>query len=152
MFGSQYLLHVDTVFKSPVAVGETFFIPSIYSITTLRESNEYSTISYKNYSVSMQKNGNDVKYSSPFVFDESGIYKLTYSGVIQNKYQQSGGSGTIEENFSFSYTFQVVENRYPLKKQTIKEVIERILDVAEPLVVKRNDDNTATYVKPPRFD
>ncbi len=151
MFGSQYLLHVDTVFKSPVAVGETFFIPSIYSITTLRESNEYSTISYKNYSVSMQKNGNDVKYSSPFVFDESGIYKLTYSGVIQNKYQQSGGSGTIEENFSFSYTFQVVENRYPLKKQTIKEVIERILDVAEPLVVKRNDDNTATYVKPPRF-
>lgn len=51
------------------------------------------------------------------------------------------------ETYTAIYRFAVVENQYPLKKMTIKEVIERLLAIVEPLMVYRNGE----YVKPPRF-
>lgn len=86
--------------------------------------------------------------------NKNGFITKLEVGTYQAVYTHTYVDGEIihsQVTVTATYTFQVVENQYPLKKSTIKEVIERILDVAEPLVVKRNDDNTATYVKPPRF-
>lgn len=83
-----------------------------------------------------------------------GKVKLSTIGTYIIKYHveiQLIGNIFYINKEDYIYTINVVENKYPLKPQTIKEVIERQLELVEPLVVKRNYDNTVTYVKPPRF-
>ncbi|MDE6274344.1 MAG: hypothetical protein K2L87_04785, partial [Clostridiales bacterium] len=47
-----------------------------------------------------------------------------------------------------TYTFQVVANQYPIKKQTVKEVLDRIFETVEPLCY---NDTTKARVRKPRF-
>ncbi len=55
------------------------------------------------------------------------------------------------ETHTATYRFDVVENHYPLKKMTIKEAIERELDIAEPRIWQPYE-NGGQYVRPPRFE
>ena len=83
-----------------------------------------------------------------------GKVKLTNLGAYTIQYHvkiQLVGNIFFNYTGDFTYIINAVENQYPLKPMTIKEVIERELEINEPLVVKRNDDDTATFVKPPRF-
>ena len=64
-----------------------------------------------------------------------GTYKIHYKGVATCSTYISGiGSGTTySENYSFYYIISVVENKLPLKKWSITDVINRTLDLAEPI-------------------
>lgn len=52
--------------------------------------------------------------------------------------------------YNFRYRFKAVENKLPLKKPTVKDVIDRVLELIEPLVWTKNGEQEG-YVKPPRF-
>ncbi len=71
----------------------------------------------------------------------SGVYQVRY--VYKREGFQSGSKTNTA-----TYKFQAVENQYPIHKQTVEEVIDRIFDLIEP---KCYDSATQTYVKPPRF-
>lgn len=108
------------------------------------------------YSISVEFNGLEV-YKTEYVLIppettipstgyktilSSGTYKVTY------KLYTYGAGEPLDKLNAVSYTFQVVQNQYPLKKQTVKDVINRILRLCEPLVWDRDKND---YVKPPRF-
>lgn len=76
---------------------------------------------------------------------ESGVYIVTYE-----LYDYAGGSKRDKFN-AVTYTFQVVENHYPIRPMTVKEVIERLLELIEPLCVKKNADGTVTKIREQRF-
>lgn len=75
---------------------------------------------------------------------QSGTYSVTYSF----SFTYPLGS---PKHYSATFIFAVVENHYPVKKMTVLDVINRLLDTAEPLCAVKNVDGTASYVKPPRF-
>lgn len=81
--------------------------------------------------------GTDEGYISKL---SSGIYQVVYTLLVPEEDPSKASKAT--------YTFQVVQNQYPLKKPTVKDVIERILRLCEPLVWDRSKGD---YVKPPRF-
>lgn len=69
-----------------------------------------------------------------FTFNGLGTYTLRYEGY--NVLQEAGSGDfpiSTHIDYSFYYTFAVVENHLPLKKWTMTDVINRTLDLAEPL-------------------
>ncbi len=64
--------------------------------------------------------------------DSLGSYILNYSGS-NSLWFLDGSAAPSTISYSFSYNFSVVENRLPLKKWTIATVINRLLDLAEPI-------------------
>lgn len=62
---------------------------------------------------------------------QGGEYLIRYSGTIREHYPSSGRSQYYDYSFYFKIT--AVENKLPLKKWTVTEVINRLLDVAEPI-------------------
>ena len=58
-----------------------------------------------------------------------GTYFLTYS----YNYSNVNGAFITRQGITLTYTFSVIENRYPLKKWTIMDVINRVFDTIEPL-------------------
>lgn len=76
----------------------------------------------------------------------SGNYEIYY------EYGKWSPIPNAREEFAHAiYRFKIVKNQYPLKKQTVLDVINRLLAVVEPLVVQPKSDGTGEYVKPPRF-
>lgn len=71
------------------------------------------------------------------------------SGIIfiswRSEFQVIGGSGSV---LNFDFYIYGQPNYYPLKPWTLKEVIDRALELAEPLVW---DKEAQEYVKEPRF-
>lgn len=61
----------------------------------------------------------------------SGSYAIHYSGNIQ-EYNKNTGFPKFRD-FNIVFYFSVVENKNPLKKWSITDVINRTLDLAEPL-------------------
>ena len=59
-----------------------------------------------------------------------GTYTVFYGLAMYSHI--GGGNNTYDVN-TVTYTFPVVENRLPLKKWTCTEVINRLLDLAEPI-------------------
>lgn len=84
--------------------------------------------------------------SGTFTLSMSGSYTIRYFG--QTRQTVTGGTSPNPEDFLYIYRIEAVENKYPLKKQTVKEVVERILELIEPLTWDRT---SGSYVKPPRF-
>lgn len=61
----------------------------------------------------------------------SGSYTITYSILLMKTVL-----GSIETcDFTITYIFTAVSNRLPLKKWTITDVINRVFDLIEPLIV-----------------
>lgn len=145
------ILIVKKPYKSPVAAGSQLFVLPFDNVIQAPKSTEHAKYKIDTKGITFTDDNLktiDVNILTGQTFDLiSGIYTIVYSGIF---YVYSEGIG-LQQHFDYTYTFYVTENRYPLKKQTIKEVIERQLELVEPLVVKRNYDNTVTYVKPPRF-
>lgn len=65
----------------------------------------------------------------------SGTYQIRYSGETYHSVVNAGagGGGTTYEDFAFHFNIAVIENHLPLKQWTITSVINRLLDIAEPL-------------------
>lgn len=74
----------------------------------------------------------------------SGINILTYTYTVSFT---AGGRPTTF-NYKSSFTIYGQPNYYPLKPWTIKEVIDRALELTEPLIWDKSAKN---YVVPPRF-
>lgn len=74
----------------------------------------------------------------------SGINILTYTYTVSFT---AGGRPTTF-NYKSSFTIYGQPNYYPLKPWTIKEVIDRALELTEPLIWDKTAKN---YVVPPRF-
>jgi hypothetical protein len=69
-------------------------------------------------------------------------------GINRFVYDYSIISHRISNNYSIQYNVFGQSNYYPLKPWTLKEVIDRALELAEPLVW---DKEAQEYVKEPRF-
>ncbi len=82
------------------------------------------------YTISEVDNGGGGGY---YILKKNGVYTLKYTG--ENIATAAQGANISDKKFpySFYYTFAVVENKNPLKKWTITDVINRTLDLAEPL-------------------
>lgn len=62
-----------------------------------------------------------------------GTYRIQYKGRASRSFETALETDFQYEDYSFSYYFSVVENKLPLKKWTITDVINRTLELAEPL-------------------
>lgn len=61
---------------------------------------------------------------------QPGIYEVLYGCAM---YSQEGGGNNAYDVNTATYTFIVVENHLPLKRWTCSDVINRLLDIAEPI-------------------
>lgn len=160
--GREYLLHpstiVPTAFMDSTPVENPNFVKTISTYVTPQKSNfSFTCVSindiYRDASGLVNKyfllsshNGQSsylrVSYNSQQI---ANIENLTDSYTIEN---MQGGTYTIEYGFwremrhsgnsvyefdTVTYGFSVVQNYYPLKQWTITDVINRLLDLAEPL-------------------
>lgn len=82
----------------------------------------------------------DDKGSSPetilyvLTLSQLGTYQIKYQGVATATFNNGVGTGSVKnEDYSFYYTIAAIENHLPLKKWSITDVINRTLDLAEPL-------------------
>lgn len=160
--GREYLLHpsaiVPTAFMDSTPIENPNFVKTISTYVTPQKSNSsFTCVSindiYRDASGTVNKyfllsshNGQSsylrVSYNSQQI---ANIENLTDSYTIEN---MQGGTYTIEYGFwremqysgnsvyefdTVTYGFSVVQNYYPLKQWTITDVINRLLDLAEPL-------------------
>lgn len=61
-----------------------------------------------------------------------GIYEISYRAYYSAQYGDP--SSAQYTKIGVTYTFIVVSNQYPLKRLTCTDVIERLLDIAEPVL------------------
>lgn len=126
------------VFKTNNQVNSNIVLPSILDIAP--ELNE-AQFSVRNADISITEPNNSISirteysfyikkdYDTNLLLKDLGVYHIRYEGI----YDWTTQSGTFARRYSISYYISVVENRLPLKKWTITDVIKRILDIAEPL-------------------
>lgn len=85
--------------------------------------------------------------------------ELNQLGSYKLEYYRSTGTSDVPTELEVSYHFSAVENKLPLKKWTITEVINRLLSVAEPIRkdqkprFKLNDEQAKTFdkIRSPEF-
>lgn len=157
----EYPAVTPKTFVSPLPAGENFEFDSAYTIypydfkdlpseysdfreeyyqkvtTPSGEVWENTFTRYISSNASEKTEGQNIGFNTLL---QSGTYEVFY------RFQYSYPIGSVHTHTA-TYKFAVVENHYPLKKMTIKEVIERQIAIVEPRVVYRNGD----YVKEPRF-
>ena len=76
------------------------------------------------------KNYQKIDYEKIVDLSQLGTYQIQYKG----KYEWLvTGQGSFLREYSFSYYVSAIENHLPLKPWTITEVINRTLDLAEPI-------------------
>lgn len=93
-------------------------------IESVNNGNAYVTIKDFNGNVLLQKS----QTVSPVIFSSSTNTAEYF--YYRNPQDEDSGQGWFTK---FTYTFYSAENKYPTKPWTIKSVVERILDLAEPL-------------------
>lgn len=138
-----YIETVENVYKQAYALNEQINILPINFFTTLKIPKDKYPGGYgmeyyiKNIEVTSpdnekkQLNGN----GDTFQFTQSGVYVLRYYGT--NRFfvndTMTGHKTPKPENYSFHYNLSVVENKLPLKKWSITDVVNRLCDLAEPI-------------------
>lgn len=128
-------------YVSPIPSGTEFEFVSPHKIY---EYDDYTQPNETVYSLIVTSNGNQV-YENSFKINvfpgdpptiivdgkDEGFKTVLNSGTYIAQYSFNRGNGGITG--SAKYTFEVIQNKYPLKKWTITSVINRALDIAEPL-------------------
>lgn len=71
--------------------------------------------------------------SASVVLDNLGTYVIQYEGQTYQRNTLPGQNDEPGTKFILKYQIAVVENRLPLKRWTITDVINRLFDVAEPI-------------------
>lgn len=161
---ARFKAQTPSTYKSPLAAGIDFYFvsphtiyPEFYNmnVASNTENRFYMTVTDQNGTV-IGETKYVVVYFTPsgnVVVKEGkdeGITVKLQSGTYVIKYEfeyQITVNGVYEKD-TVTYTFKVVQNQYPPKKFTVKDTVERILRLVEPLVWDRNKGE---YVKPPRF-
>ena len=77
----------------------------------------------------------DAENGATLDLTKGGTYILRYKGTNAFYVQDTSTGQTVRyySNYSFFFSIAVVENKLPLKRWTIKDVINRLLDIAEPI-------------------
>lgn len=131
----QYFKGTPNTYTSPRLRNSTLKVEAYATLFGLPDES-WANPTYYNVNVSVYENG-ELLYKLTTAtatvnvdFKQDGYYTVVYEGG----YTYTPGSNPINRpNNTLTYTFISVENYYPLKKWTIKEVINRLLDVAEPI-------------------
>lgn len=147
-WGNNWIFPVkDTAeYKSPVVLGENI---NVYSAKKFGSSLDFSAYDAMSFSVNetsyVTVNGKDYKYDeTPAALAET-INVISYNMSINGSSSLTGSVTQITT--TATYTIIGVQNRYPTKKNTITYVVNRILELAEPVF----KDSSGEYVKAPRF-
>lgn len=147
------IAEVKQPFVDAYETGTKLQIPSVQDTIILKEEllwtrifgDVYITVTDPNNNVTTVATGET--QAAEFTLSQSGPYMIRYYGQTKRQYQNSS---FIYTDFGYRYYINAVENHYPLKPPTIKQVIERNLLLAEPLtVVVKN--GKAEFVRKPRF-
>ena len=149
----KYIQEVKEPFLSAYGTGTKIPIPSMRDTVILWKDAFGTTYNFRNAKITVtDPNNNTVTItdragiSGEYTFERNGQYAIRYIGEAYES--TTPPTQTTPQPFTYTYYVSAVQNKYPLKKQTIKDVIERILRLCEPLVWDRNKGD---YVKPPRF-
>ncbi len=135
-------------FENPAQAGDLFTFPAPHSVYTVEPSTETAiTSDVCVYTLTVSSNGSQIftetytltKNGSPSGSNDTFTTTLqsgqTYTALYSctRNAHATGSVNPISFSGTLSYTFSVVQNRYPLKKWTMKDVINRVLDLAEPI-------------------
>ena len=133
-----------TSFVSPLPTGN-FTFPSAHTIFPYENSGAIGKNSHNRYiQVITNQTGDEIFSNTYTVYGAGGgtegqdigatIELQNTSYTVKYTYEIEDSAGTrAEKTISATYQFQAVENYYPLKQWTITDVINRLLDLAEPL-------------------
>lgn len=105
--------------------GTTFVVPPVKDFVDI-ESESPDGITENVFSYYFTKDGEQITDSSTII--EAALYSITFNNKVTK--EQMGSSFQISA--SVTYKFNGVKNRYPLKKWTITDVVQRTLDLIEP--------------------
>lgn len=105
--------------------GTTFVVPPVKDFVDI-ESESPDGITENVFSYYFTKDGEQITDSSTII--EAALYSITFNNKVTK--EQMGSSSQISA--SVTYKFNGVKNRYPLKKWTITDVVQRTLDLIEP--------------------
>lgn len=119
---------------TPIPANETLTLPSWNSQWTLPAvlEAEWTNVTVQVLDANGQiiTSANGAMATPSISIAVSGNYTIVYKGQFSSR----PGASTIVRQFpTLTFTFAVAENRLPLKKLTITDVITRLLDVAEPI-------------------
>lgn len=131
---ADHFKEIKKPFISPVQLNSIITVPGVNDVLVLADSYAYSNFPY--YEITYPDNTTSDKIygdltgampSTQLTLSQSGIYTIHYHA------RTAKIIGSDAETNDFYYRITVIENRLPLKKWTIKDVINRTLDIAEPL-------------------
>ena len=160
---SKYLPVTPSTFVTPLLAGNFEFV-SAHTIFPYRnngagDENIYTQDVYDQNGNSLFHNVYEDNYSYHDIKGQDiGVTLTLVSGqtykVVYNYYSEDiTATSGFHCNVTATYTFLAVENQYPLKKWTMKDVINRVLDLAEPIRkgeeprFKLNTDQAALFDK-----
>lgn len=120
-FSSFTCVSINDIYKDASGAVNKYYLLSSHN-----GKNSYLRVSFNSQQIANIENLTD-----SYVIEslQGGIYTIEYG--FWREMQYSGNS--VYEFDTVTYSFSVVENYYPLKTLTIKDVLLRLLDVAEPL-------------------
>ncbi len=131
-------------YVSPLPANENFYFVSAYTVfpytrtlATAWVDNYYSIKVINPRGETIFENVYERNWNPPTGITEKGqnigIEVLLQVGVYTVEYKYGIGQSDSGKTITATYTFVVVENKYPLKKWTVTEVINRLLDLCEPI-------------------
>lgn len=132
-FNNYYKGEPDSL-VTPLAVNSRLQVPSFSDVWTFPSGagSRWQNVSIVVYDENDNEIGSTTSTISGFyvTLPNDGTYTIVYNG----QYVYDGATTEIARNFpTLTYTFTVVENQLAAKKWTIKDVINRLLDLAEPI-------------------
>ncbi len=136
-----YFDTIDEIYKTTYTRNSILEILPITAFTTLKnQGSPPKVVDYEDKTIELVTPDNNIiaingENGGSINLTSSGTYSLRYKG--ENAFYVpnivTGGQARYYSDYSFYYVIAVVENKLPLKKWSITDVINRTLDLAEPL-------------------
>lgn len=120
-----YILNFPSDYKTPSVVGKTYNLLNVTHLINL--TSVEVVVSVEN------TKGKSIYSSRDYGEVFSGIQFIIESGLNVIKYEYRGRGSNTSVFKTETFTIYGVTNRYPLKPWTNEEVINRVLQLAEPL-------------------
>lgn len=131
---AQWTPDTPLTYTSPVAPSKELWLVSIYTLYKTQLDKSEGVFFNFSPSLKVYRDGIVVSQTTDIntpinVTFLSGLYTVEY----RLGYQMSIGGATTSHEQGADYTFTIVSNQYPLKRLTCTDVINRLLDLSEPL-------------------
>lgn len=135
--GAIWSRNVPAQYQTPLALNSSLTIAQFKDVAYPESSTGYTIIDGDRASI-VVKHNSDVLWSSQgdllatttLSLNQAGRYDIIYT--YYSEYDIT--SWTQYYNTVLTFSLYIAENQYPLKRLTCKDVINRLLDLAEPLV------------------